>query len=99
MACGALFRASEILVKAGDSAKAVETLARVPSACPDQAARALFETGAAYEAARDTKAAADAYDRLDRDFPASVQAKEVAKHLAAPRRAAARGDRRRTERP
>jgi soluble lytic murein transglycosylase len=82
VACGALFRAAETLVKAADHAKALETLGRVQTACPDQQSRALLETGAAYEGLRDAKAAAETYDRLDRDFPASPQAKEATKRLA-----------------
>ncbi len=82
VACGALFRASEILVKAADHAKALEALGRVQTACPDLQPRALLETGAVYEALRDAKAAAETYHRLDRDFPAAPQAKEATKRLA-----------------
>jgi len=83
LACTALFGAAELLSKGPDPAKALDVLARILEACPGQRPRALFDRAVAYESAGDLKAAAETYDRLDRDSPASPQAREAARRLAA----------------
>ncbi len=83
VACSALFRAGEALEGSGSLPQAIETMTRAQAACPSQAARALLDLARLHELRRDLKAAAEAYDRLDRDYPASAQARSVEQRLAA----------------
>ena len=76
-------------------AKAVAALERALALCPSQAPQALLRLGQVQEARGETKAAAAAYDRLDRDFPASPQAQDGAARLRALGRARAGRDARR----
>jgi soluble lytic murein transglycosylase len=79
--CNSLLRAAELL-KEPDPARARDVLARLRDSCPDQRAPALLDMASLYESARDLKAAAEVYDRLDRDYPASSQAREAVRRLA-----------------
>ncbi len=81
--CVALFRAADTLERSSALPQAIETLTRALSACPGQEARALFDLARLQELQKDLKAAAAAYDRLDREYPASAQARTTVHRLAA----------------
>lgn len=81
--CLALFRAAENLERASLLPQSIETLTRSLSACPGQGARALFDVARLQELRKELPAAAAAYDRLDRDYPASPQARTATRRLAA----------------
>lgn len=83
VACSALFRAGETFEDAKALPQAIETMTRAQVACPSQAARALLDVARLEELRRDTRAAAEAYDALDRDYPASAQARSIEQRLAA----------------
>lgn len=78
--CPALFRAADALSRAGQSAPAVAALQRALTGCPGQQPRALLRLGQILETG-DKKAAAEAYDRLEREYPGSVEADDAAKAL------------------
>jgi tetratricopeptide (TPR) repeat protein len=78
--CPALLRASDALSRAGQSAPAAAALQRALTGCPGQQPRALLRLGQILEAG-DKKAAAEAYDRLEREYPGSVEADDAAKAL------------------
>ena len=80
--CAALFRGADALSRAGQSAPAVAALNRALTGCPGQQQRALLRLGQILETS-DPKAAAAAYDRLEREYPASVEADEGVKRLRA----------------
>ncbi len=80
--CPALFRAADALSRAGQPAPAVAALQRALTGCPGQQPRALLRLGQILEAG-DKKAAAEAYDRLEREYPGSVEADDAAKALRA----------------
>lgn len=79
LSCPALFRGAELLTQDGDGAGALDALQRAADGCPDQRASALLGLGRLHEKARNPKAAAEAYDQLDREFPASSQAQSIEK--------------------
>ena len=81
-ACAALLREGDAAEKAQQPAKAAAALERAVS-CKGLEPRALFRLAEVQAARGDSRAAALAYDRLDRDYPASLQAVE-----AGPRRQA-----------
>ena len=81
--CAALLRAGDALEKASQPTKAVGAFERALGACPAQIPQALLRLGQLQEARGEAKAAAAAYDRLDRDFTASSQARDAAPRLAA----------------
>jgi soluble lytic murein transglycosylase len=81
-ACIAFVRGAEVLVKAGAPDRAVEALHSSVERCPDQAPQSLLRMAEIQDDRRDYRAAAAAYDRLDRDFPTSPQALEGAKRLS-----------------
>jgi len=80
--CAALFRAADALARAGQADPALQALNRALTGCPGQQPKALLRLGQIYET-RDKKAAAQAYDRLEREYPGSVEADEGAKPLQA----------------
>lgn len=80
--CAALLRGAEALSRAGQSKPAVAALNRALTGCPGQQPRALLRLGQTLETG-DTKAAAAAYDRLEREYPGSVEADDAAKRLRA----------------
>jgi len=80
--CAALFRGADALARSGDPAPAIAALNRALTGCPGQQPRALLRLGQTYETS-DRKAAAQAYDRLDREYPGSVEDDEGAKRLGA----------------
>ena len=81
VACTALVRAAETLVKTKGLDQAVEALSAAAERCPGQEPRSLLRIAEIQEGRRDFRAAAAAYDRLDRDFAASPQAREGEKRL------------------
>lgn len=80
--CEALFGAADVLQRASHFERALEVLAQADGACEEQRARALLATASAHDAKRDLRSAALAYDRLDRDYPASAAAREGRPRLA-----------------
>ncbi len=83
VACAALPRAAETFVKAGAPELAIEPLERTAGQCAPQAPGALLRLGEVQAARGDRRAAALAYDRLDREHPASAEAHESAPKLDA----------------
>jgi soluble lytic murein transglycosylase len=81
--CTALLRAADALAKAGAPDQAVEALVRAFATCPDQEPRAIERLGEIQEERGVRKAAAEAYDRLDRDYPLSTQAHDAQPRLQA----------------
>jgi peptidoglycan lytic transglycosylase len=83
VACAALPRAAEAFVKAGAPQLATDPLERAAGQCTGQAPAILARLGEIHELRGDRRAAALAYDRLDREYPASVEAQKAAPKLAA----------------
>ncbi len=83
VACVALPGAAEAFVKAGAPQLATDPLERAAGQCPAQAPALLTRLAEVHESRGDRRAAALAYDRLDREFPASVEAQKAAPRLAA----------------
>ncbi len=81
--CVALFRAAESLERSSLLPQALEALTRALSACAGQEPRALLEVARLQERRKDLPAAAAAYARLDREYPASAQARSTLHRLAA----------------
>lgn len=81
--CAALPRSAEAFVKAGAPELAIEPLERTASQCVPQAPGALLRLGEIQAGRGDRRGAALAYDRLDREYPASAEARESASKLAA----------------
>jgi soluble lytic murein transglycosylase len=79
--CAALFRGADALSRAGQPAPAVAALNRALTGCPGQQPHALLRLGQILEATGDKRAAAAAYDRLEREYPASVEADDGVKSL------------------
>jgi peptidoglycan lytic transglycosylase len=79
--CAALFRGADALSRAGQSAPAVAALNRALTGCPGQQPRTLLRLGQILQATGDKKAAAAAYDRLEREYPGSVEADDAVKQL------------------
>jgi soluble lytic murein transglycosylase len=80
--CAGLFRGADALSRAGQDAPAIAALNRALTGCPGQQPRALLRLAQIQETS-DKKAAAAAYDRLEREYPGSVEADEGAKRLPA----------------
>jgi len=81
--CGALLRGAEVQVEQDSERSALSTLNRVLLACPGQEPRALLQIGEIHESLRQPREAAQAFDRVDRDYPTSPQAAVVASRLSA----------------
>jgi soluble lytic murein transglycosylase len=81
--CAALPRAAEAFVKAGAPQLASDPLERAAGHCVAQAPGVLLRLGEIHESRGDRRAAALAYDRLDREHPASGEALKTARKLAA----------------
>jgi soluble lytic murein transglycosylase len=80
--CPALLRGADALSRAGQAAPAIVALNRALTGCPGQQPQALLRLGQVQETG-DNRAAAQAYDRLEREFPASVEAVDSVKRLRA----------------
>lgn len=94
VACTALPRAAELFLKAKQPQEAIDALERTAASCPGEAPKALLDLGVALLEQGDAAAAAAAFDRLDRDYPVSAEAKDARARLVklaahAPRRSAA----------
>jgi peptidoglycan lytic transglycosylase len=83
LACEALGRAADVWGKANDSARATSALERALGQCSGYEPRFLLEVGRIEEAAGKNAAAAAAYDRLDREYPSSEQARDAVARLSA----------------
>ena len=82
VACVALPKAAELFVRARQLEAAAPPLERTAHSCPREAAAALLALGKTHLARGDRAAAAAAFDRLDREHPASPEAKEARTRLA-----------------
>ena len=82
VACTALPRAVELLGRAGRPRDGLPALEQVAASCPRAAPKALLDLGKAHLDLGDRAAAALALDRLDREHPASPEAKEARTRLA-----------------
>ena len=80
--CVALPKAAELFGRARQPEAAVPALEQAAQSCPREAAAALLDLGKAHLARGDRAAAAAAFDRLDREHPASVEAKDARARLA-----------------
>jgi peptidoglycan lytic transglycosylase len=83
VACVALFRAGEAFEAAALLAQAIDATTQAQADCPGQQPRALLDIARLQERQKDLAAAAAAYDALDRDYPASAQARSIRSRLAA----------------
>jgi soluble lytic murein transglycosylase len=81
VACTALPKAGQLFEQARHLEAAVPALEQVVAACPRQAAAALLGLGKAHLTLGDRAAAAAAFDRLDREYPASPASKEARARL------------------
>ncbi|HEY7513793.1 MAG TPA: tetratricopeptide repeat protein, partial [Vicinamibacteria bacterium] len=81
--CAALPRAAEAFVKSGAARLATDPLERTAGECADQGPGVLARLGEIHESRGDRRAAALAYDRLDREYPASPEAQKAGPKLAA----------------
>jgi soluble lytic murein transglycosylase len=96
VSCVALPKAAELFTRARQHDAAVPALDQTARSCPREAAAALLALGKAHLARGDRAAAVAAFDRLDREHPASAEAKEARSRLAGlrpPRPAAERARR------
>ena len=82
-ACGALLSAADAWERASQHDKASESAERALAACPERRAEALLALAKAHDSKGDTRAAALAYDRLDRERPLSAEARESSARLRA----------------
>ena len=79
--CQALALGAESEEKAGRAARAVPVYERLLGSCPGFEPRTLLRLATLRARAGDGKAAGAAYERLDREFPASTEAKEARRTL------------------
>ena len=82
VACTALLRAADVWAK-DQATKAVSCLERALTLCKGQEPRVLLRWAEVQDGRGDTRSAAALYDRLDREYPASPQAKDGALRLKA----------------
>jgi soluble lytic murein transglycosylase len=81
--CSALFGAAEALRESSQNEAAVGALQRALASCQSRQAELLLGLAQALEAKGDRRAAAETYDRLDREFPLSSEARQAAARLLA----------------
>jgi soluble lytic murein transglycosylase len=79
--CAALLRGAEVHDVLGHRDQSLEMVQRVLAQCPGREPQALLQLGAVQEQRGQRRAAAEALDRLDRDYPASPQGREAAVRL------------------
>ncbi len=82
LGCAAMAGGSQSLQQASRGPEAIVLLERAARECPADAAAALARLASLYELAGQTAAAAQAHHRLDRDFPASPEARAARPRLA-----------------
>ena len=83
LACVALTGASQTLDQASRGQEVIALLERTAKECPSEAAAALLSLASLHQRAGRGAAAAQAYDRLDREFPASTEARGASARLTA----------------
>ncbi|HEY2944521.1 MAG TPA: transglycosylase SLT domain-containing protein [Vicinamibacteria bacterium] len=81
--CGALLDAADAEAAYGRSEKGLALLGQAEHDCPDSLPSILAAQGAMHQAQMELKEAAEAYLRLDREFPASPEAAAAAGPLRA----------------
>lgn len=79
--CTALVRGADLQALVGRYDEAVRQLDQALASCPGSEPQALLQLGIIEARRGDSRAAAVAFDRLDRDYPASVQARAAAPRL------------------
>jgi soluble lytic murein transglycosylase len=79
--CTALVRGADLQALVGRHEEALGLLNQALTSCPGSEPQALLQLGQAEQKRGDLRAAALAFDRLDRDYPASVQAKAAIPRL------------------
>src|SRR5258705_3838260 len=79
--CTALLRGAEVHDVLGRRDQSVELIQRALAQCPGREPQALLQLGAVQEQRGQRRAAAEALDRLDRDYPATPQGREAAARL------------------
>jgi soluble lytic murein transglycosylase len=75
--CTALLRGADVKAVLGKRDEAVEMLQRVLAGCAGRDPQALLQLGVVQEQRGQRREAAEALDRLDRDYPATPQGKEA----------------------
>ena len=83
LTCAALAGASQSLEQAGHGPEALAALERQAKACPSEAPAALLRLASLQEREGRAAAAAQSYDRLDREYAASTEARGASARLAA----------------
>lgn len=83
LTCVALAGASQSLEQAGRGQQAIASLERTAKECPPEAPAALLRLASLHEREGRAAAAAQTYDRLDREYPASAEARGAGVRLAA----------------
>jgi len=81
VACSALPRAAELLLRARQAEAAASALEQVVASCPRDLPKSLLALAEARLALGDRAGAAAALDRIDRDHPGSAQAREAVAKL------------------
>jgi peptidoglycan lytic transglycosylase len=79
--CAALLRGADVKAFLGRRDEALEMLQRALAGCPGREPQALLQLGAVQEQRGERRAAAEALDRLDRDYPTTAQGEEAAVRL------------------
>ena len=79
--CAALLRGAEVKDVIGARDDALKMLQRALPSCPGREAQALLQIGNVQSQRGDLHAAAEAFERLDRDYAATAQGKEAALRL------------------
>jgi soluble lytic murein transglycosylase len=79
--CTALLRGAEVHDVLKHRDQALEMIQRALAQCPGREPQALLQLGAVQEQRGQRRAAAEALDRLDRDYPATPQGREAAARL------------------
>jgi soluble lytic murein transglycosylase len=79
--CTALLRGGEVHDVLGQRDQSVEMIQRALAQCPGREPQALLQLGAAQEQSGHRRAAAEAFDRLDRDYPTTAQGREAVGRL------------------
>jgi len=83
LACTGFLSAAEAFGRASAFDKSASALDRATTICSPQDAGVLLRIAQIQDSRRDLRAAAEAYERLEREYPASPQAGEGARRLAA----------------
>jgi soluble lytic murein transglycosylase len=79
--CVALVRGADLQALVGRADEAVTLLNQALTTCPGTEPQVLLQLGLAEEKRGNQRAAAEAFDRLDRDYPTSVQARAAVPRL------------------